>query len=54
MPVLENREAKADILKGSWQDQACKCAENEKHAPWEPGPTELNILKKQSNSHDEL
>ncbi len=49
MPVLENGEAKADILKGSWQDRACKCADDEKHASGEPGSTEPNILKEQSN-----
>ncbi len=50
MPMLENGEAKADILRGSWQDQACKCADDEKHASWEPRSTELNSLKEQSNS----
>lgn len=54
MPVLESGEAKSDILKGSWQDRACKCADDEKHALWEPGSTEPNILNDQPNSSNAL
>lgn len=43
-------EAKADILKGSWQDWGCNCADDEKHVPWENGSAELNILKEQTTS----
>lgn len=44
-------EANAYILKGSWQDQACKCADEKKTmSHWKHGSTELHVLKGQYNS----
>lgn len=49
---MTSRKAKADILKGRWQDWKYKY--DKKHGPREPGSPEMNFLKEQPNITDEL